>query len=205
MGYLKKTLKRWLTKSSFCNDYFRIVDNKIPVTFKQFIFFKVFNKNKRVYWPVHKNSIVYGNVTVGINSSVGATPGCYIQGIGEIVIGNYTLLAPNVGIISSNHAMSDYRKHKKSKVIIGNYCWIGMNSVILPGVILGDHTIVGAGAVVTKSFEEGSCIIGGNPARVIRKLSKEEIIDYRDEHEFYGFIPKEKFEEYKQRNVTVTN
>ncbi|MBS7109518.1 MAG: hypothetical protein KH076_09760 [Streptococcus sp.] len=45
-----------------------------------------------------------------------------------------------------------------------------MNSVILPGVILGDHTIVGAGAVVTHSFPDGYCIIGGNPARIIKAL-----------------------------------
>ena len=55
-------------------------------------------------------------------------------------------------------------------IIIGKKCWIGMNSVILPGVVLGDHTIVGAGAVVTKSFVDGNCVIGGNPARIIRKL-----------------------------------
>ena len=46
-----------------------------------------------------------------------------------------------------------------------------MNSVILPGVTLGDHTIVGAGSVVTKSFPDGDCVIAGNPARMIRRLN----------------------------------
>jgi acetyltransferase-like isoleucine patch superfamily enzyme len=45
-----------------------------------------------------------------------------------------------------------------------------MNAVILPGVTLGENTIVGAGAIVTKSFPEGWCVLAGNPARVIRKL-----------------------------------
>ena len=49
-------------------------------------------------------------------------------------------------------------------------CWIGMNSVILPGVVLGDSTIVGAGSVVTKSFVEGRQVIVGSPARVVKKL-----------------------------------
>ena len=48
-----------------------------------------------------------------------------------------------------------------------------MNSVILPGVVLGDHTVVGAGSIVTKSFEDGYCVIAGNPAKVIRTLDKE--------------------------------
>lgn len=44
-----------------------------------------------------------------------------------------------------------------------------MNSVILPGVVLGEHTVVGAGSIVTKSFSEGYCVIAGNPAKIIKK------------------------------------
>jgi acetyltransferase-like isoleucine patch superfamily enzyme len=45
-----------------------------------------------------------------------------------------------------------------------------MNAMILPGVHLGDNTIVGAGSVVTKSFPEGNVVIAGNPAKIIKKL-----------------------------------
>ena len=45
-----------------------------------------------------------------------------------------------------------------------------MNSMILPGVVLGDRTIVGAGSVVTKYFPEGNCVIAGNPAKVIKVI-----------------------------------
>ena len=48
-----------------------------------------------------------------------------------------------------------------------------MGAKVLPGVHLGDFTIVGAGAIVTRSFEEGYCVIAGNPADIIRKLSKD--------------------------------
>ena len=45
-----------------------------------------------------------------------------------------------------------------------------MNSIILPGVILGDNTVVAAGAVVTKSFPQGYIVIGGNPAKIIKVI-----------------------------------
>ncbi|MEQ1824103.1 MAG: DapH/DapD/GlmU-related protein, partial [Fimbriimonadaceae bacterium] len=53
-------------------------------------------------------------------------------------------------------------------------CWIGMNAVVLPGVTLGDRTVVAAGAVVTKSFPEGWCIVAGVPAKLLRSLKEPE-------------------------------
>lgn len=50
---------------------------------------------------------------------------------------------------------------------MANNCFIGMNVTVLPGVTLGDNTIVGASSVVTKSFLDGNVVIAGNPARVI--------------------------------------
>src|SRR5690606_15913447 len=97
-------------------------------------------------------------------------PGCYIQAIGKIYIGSYTQIAPNVGIVSANHDLYDSRYHVPKIVTIGKYCWLGMNCIVLPGVKLGDFTIVAAGSIVTKSFENGYCVIGGNPAKVIKLL-----------------------------------
>lgn len=100
--------------------------------------------------------------------------GNYFQTInGKIHIGCGTFFAKNIGVITTNHNLDDLSAHQDGKdVYIGSKCWIGMNVMILPGVKLGDHTVVGAGSVVTKSFEEGNCIIAGNPARVIKKLSE---------------------------------
>ena len=99
--------------------------------------------------------------------------GCYFQGKGKIHIGKGTYIAPNVGIITANHNIDDLDTHLEPKAVyIGERCWIGMNSMILPGVTLGDNTVVGAGAVVTKSFEEGNVVIAGNPARIIKKIGE---------------------------------
>ena len=61
---------------------------------------------------------------------------------------------------------------------IGKHCWLGHSASVMPGIVLGDFTLVGAGAVVTKSFEEGYCVIAGNPAKIIRQLDKTACIAY---------------------------
>lgn len=98
------------------------------------------------------------------------TFGTYFQAINaHITIGKGTYIAPNVGIVTANHDPMCLDRHLPGKdVVIGEKCWIGMNSLILPGVILGPNTIVGGGSVVTKSFPEGNCVIAGNPAKIIK-------------------------------------
>ena len=129
---------------------------------------------KQAPWPVDpRTSIVhYSNINFDFDDLNNfQSPGCYFQAHGKIVIGKGCYIAPNVGLITSNHNILDLDKHDIAKpIILGRNCWIGMNSIILPGVTLGSHTIVGAGSVVTKSFPEGNCVIGGNPAKIIRYL-----------------------------------
>lgn len=100
------------------------------------------------------------------------SPGTYFQNFKALItLGHGTYIGPNVGIITANHELGDLSSHSEGlDVVIGNSCWLGMNSVIMPGVVLGDKTIVAAGAVVTKSFPAGRCVIGGVPARLIKAL-----------------------------------
>ena len=128
--------------------------------------------NQGVPWPVSFQCHIINPQNIEFhpdNIDNFNTFGCYFQAIGRIVIGHGTYIAPNVGIITANHDFNNLDLHQEAKeVVIGENCWLGMNSIILPGVSLGDNTIVGAGSVVTKSFMDGNCVIGGNPARIIR-------------------------------------
>lgn len=91
----------------------------------------------------------------------------------HIQFGRGVAIAPGVKIVASNPAIYDiWARTTPKKTVIGDYCYIGSNSVILPGVILGQHTIVSAGSVVNKSFSKGYCIIGGVPAKILKILDK---------------------------------
>ena len=103
---------------------------------------------------------------------LGYTPGCYIQAQNGIEIGKNVRIAPGVKIISANHDLYNYDLYSKSEpIVIGDNCWLGANCVILSGVKLGEHVIVGAGAVVTKSFPS-NCIIAGVPAKIIKEIGE---------------------------------
>ena len=102
----------------------------------------------------------------------------YINAVNGVEIGDYTNLGPAVGIISANHDFINNEIFSAAPpVVIGKHCWIGKGATILPGVTLGDFTIVGAGAIVTRSFE-GYAVIAGNPARKLRDLDQQACIDF---------------------------
>ena len=139
-------------------------------------FFKTFlRQNSNVPWALHHSSTVYfpERIRRGIGVFPGDSPGCFIDARNGIEIGDYTNVGPSVGILSANHDFVDNALFSTSAPVkIGAFCWIGMGAKILPATVLGDFTIVGAGSVVTSSFEEGYCVVAGNPAKIIKLLDK---------------------------------
>jgi len=92
----------------------------------------------------------------------------------DTVIGDDVMMAPEVVILSGSHDFEDVERPMREqggtarqRVVIGSDVWIGTRAIILRGVTVGDHSIVGAGAVVTRDVPPWS-IVGGNPARLIR-------------------------------------
>ncbi len=122
---------------------------------------------------------------IRIGNNVGIS-GATIYARKGIEIGDNTLVGGNVKILDNDFHPIEVEERARllndlnggdsdlipaCPIKIGKNCFIGCNSIILKGTVLGDGCVVGAGAVVAGQFE-GNCVIAGNPARVIRKLGE---------------------------------
>ena len=109
------------------------------------------------------NIVIGKNVTINYN--------CTFLDTARITIGDNTGIAPDCHFITADHPRDPVERRSRSRVrglpiTIGKDCWIGANATILPGVTIGDRSIIGAGAVVTKDVPPDSVYVG-NPARPI--------------------------------------
>jgi acetyltransferase-like isoleucine patch superfamily enzyme len=122
---------------------------------------------------IGENSAISGGVEIGSNTSINKNVNIIASPPSRIIIGENCLIAQNVVIRSDDHKFDDIDNLIRNQgrvgadIIIEQDCWIGANVVVLKGVHLGAHSVIGAGAVVTKSFPAYSVIVG-NPASVIR-------------------------------------
>ena len=109
-------------------------------------------------------------LAIGDNSGVGVN--CVVSG--RTYIGDDVMMGPDCIMYSYSHAhdrldipMTEQGFEKATPIHIGNDVWIGARVIILPGVTVGNHVIIGAGAVVTKDVPDYA-IVGGSPAKIIR-------------------------------------
>ncbi len=115
-----------------------------------------------------------GDVFIGDNTRIGLSNVL----IGPIEIGNNVMTAQHVALSGLNHGFEDIsmpisrQKVSTAKIVVEDDAWIGANAVIVPGVTIGKHAIVGAGSVVTKSVPAYSVAVG-NPAKIVKKYNPE--------------------------------
>ena len=114
-------------------------------------------------------------MNIFLGSGVFINSGCHFQDQGGIYIGNGALIGSQVVIATINHDMNPEHRGDNipSAVHIGRNVWIGSHATILPGVSIGDNAVVAAGAVVTKDVESDT-LVGGVPAKVLKKISENE-------------------------------
>lgn len=117
----------------------------------------------------------------GYNISIGEhfymNVNCVILDGAKVTFGDNVFIGPNCGFYTAGHPLDPTARNQGLEyaypITIGNNVWIGGNVCILPGVSIGDNTIVGAGSVVTKSLP-ANVLAAGNPCRIIRTLNETE-------------------------------
>ncbi|MBQ8235106.1 MAG: sugar O-acetyltransferase [Clostridia bacterium] len=104
----------------------------------------------------------------------------------HIYVGDYTMFGPNVTVATAAHPIAPELREQGYQynlpVHIGRNCWIGAGAVILPGITIGDNTVVGAGSVVTKDLP-ANVVAVGNPCRILREIGENDHLYYRKGHE----------------------
>ncbi len=118
----------------------------------------------------------YGNkIKIGKNAFINSN--CYFMDGGGIELGDNVYIGPSCGLYTAIHP-TEYKIRNTGleqalPIKIGNNVWLGGGVIVLPGVTIGDNTVVGAGAVVTKDLPANVLAVG-NPARILRSLEAEE-------------------------------
>ncbi len=111
----------------------------------------------------------------------------------HIYVGDYTMFGPNVTVATAGHPILPELREKLYQfnlpVHIGKNCWLGAGVIVLPGITIGDNSVIGAGSIVTKDIPPNVVAVG-NPCRVLRQ------IDERD-REFFAKNRRFKFGEVK--------
>jgi maltose O-acetyltransferase len=94
---------------------------------------------------------------------------CFIYDYEKVIIGEHTQFGKDNKIITASHDLYERKLILAKPVTIGKNVWITNNCIILPGVSIGDNSVIGAGSIVTKDIP-ANCLAAGNPCRIIRKL-----------------------------------
>lgn len=155
-----------------------IVFRHTPEDYRPYAFFFPWIRNKLVSAFIKKcgkkirvksNADISMNLIVGNFSEIGTR--ALIQS--NVEIGDYVIMGPDVKIYSRNHEFGNIHQpiaqqgKRYFNTKIGNDVWIGANVIILPGVVIGDHSVLAAGAVIAKDVLPYS-VVGGNPAKLIK-------------------------------------
>ena len=122
--------------------------------------------------PLHTN---WGGKHVHFGKNVYGNFGLTLVDDTHIYVGDYTMFGPHVTIATAGHPIHPELRQRglqyNMPVRIGSNCWLGAGVIVLPGVTIGDNTVVGAGSVVTRDLP-ANVVAVGNPCRVLRPIGQ---------------------------------
>ncbi len=134
------------------------------------LFGRTVDSSLRVFPPFYTD---FGkNIKIGKNVFINAC--CHFQDHGGVEIGDGCQIGHDVVFATLNHGFAPEKRQftYPAPIVLGKNVWVGAHATIVPGVTVGNHAIIGAGAVVTKDVPERA-IVAGVPARLIRILGEE--------------------------------
>lgn len=122
--------------------------------------------------PLHAN---WGGHHCHFGKNVYANFGLTCVDDTHIYVGDYTMFGPNVVLATAGHPIQPELREQvyqyNMPIHIGRNCWLGAGVLVMPGVTIGDNTVIGAGSVVTKDIPSGVIAVG-NPCRVLREINE---------------------------------
>ena len=123
----------------------------------------------------------WGGRHVHLGKGVYANYGVTFVDDTHIYVGDYTMIGPNVTLVTAAHPIAPELRQKGLQynlpVRIGRNCWLGAGVVVLPGVSIGDNTVIGAGSVVTRDIP-ANVVAVGSPCRVLRPIGEQDRLTY---------------------------
>lgn len=165
----KQLIKKLINAKKLCNKY-----NNLDIEDEQKakeIIQKLFSKTGNQFTIMPNFYCDYGfNIEIGENFY--SNHNLVILDANKVSFGDNVKIGPNCGFYTSGHPMDKENRKKvefAKPIKIGNDVWIGGNVCVMPGVTIGDDTVIGAGSVVTKDIP-ANVVAVGNPCKVIKKL-----------------------------------
>ena len=124
--------------------------------------------------PLHSN---WGGKHVHFGKNVYANFGLTLVDDTHIYVGDYTMFAPHVTLATAGHSILPELREQayqyNAPIRIGRNCWLGAGVIVLPGITIGDNSVIGAGSVVTKDIP-ANVVAYGNPCKVIREIGEKD-------------------------------
>lgn len=160
---------------------------------KKVIYLRIFKKDdmKLTINYCRKRGVTIGENMRAFSMPISAEPYLLKFGDNVTISGEVKFITHDNSVIKLFNESSNNQTDIFGEIVIGDNCFLGYRSLFLPGVTISDNTIVAAGSVVTKSFEQGNIVIGGNPARIISTTDEYKKKINKNCFDFNGFTKEE--------------